>query len=110
MIDSVAWDRLPETRVHGGIRRRSFGTPQMTLVRYDFPPRGVFPRHAHPEAQVTLVLDGTFTFDYGSHAEAYGAGDIVSIPGGIAHEGRAGDHGAVILCVFAPPRPQPPGA
>jgi quercetin dioxygenase-like cupin family protein len=110
VIDSIAWDRLPETRVHGNIRRRMFGTPQMTLVRYDFPSRGVFPRHSHPEPQVTLVLEGTFTFDYDGHADSYTAGDIVAIPGGVPHEGRAGDRGAVILCVFAPPRGQAPGA
>jgi quercetin dioxygenase-like cupin family protein len=109
MIDSIAWDRLPETRVHGGIRRRTFDAPQMTIVRYDFPPRGVFPRHSHPEPQITLILDGAFTFDVGDRAESYGVGDIVSIPGGAPHEGRAGDSGAVIVCLFAPPRTQPPG-
>jgi quercetin dioxygenase-like cupin family protein len=110
MIDSVAWDRLPETFVHGGIRRRTFGTPQVTLVRYEFPSGGVFPRHSHPEPQVTLVLDGTFTFDYGDRSATHAAGDIISIPGGVAHEGRAGDGGAVIVCVFAPPRAPAPGA
>ena len=108
MIDSVAWDRLPVTLVHGNIGRRTFGTPQLTLVRYEFPSGAVFPRHAHPEPQVTLVLDGTFTFDYGSHAVTHQPGDIVSIPGGVPHEGRAGDSACVIVCVFAPPRPEPP--
>lgn len=109
MIDSVAWNRLPEIVVHGNIRRRTFGTAQMTLVRYEFPSGAVFPRHAHAEPQVTLVLDGTFTFDYGNHAASHQPGDIVSIPGGVPHEGRAGNHGAVIVCVFAPPRPDPSG-
>jgi quercetin dioxygenase-like cupin family protein len=109
MINSVAWDRLPEVVVHGNIRRRTFGTAQMTLVRYEFPSGAVFPRHAHAEPQVTLVLEGTFTFDYDSRAAAHEPGDIVSIPGGVPHAGRAGDGGAVILCVFAPPRPAPSG-
>jgi quercetin dioxygenase-like cupin family protein len=105
MVISVAWDRLPETVVHGSIRRRRFDTEQMTVVRYDFAPHAVFPRHAHAEPQVTMVLEGTLTFDYGDAASSHQAGEIVSIPGQLPHEGRAGENGAVILCMFAPPRP-----
>jgi quercetin dioxygenase-like cupin family protein len=104
MVISAAWERLPETLVHGSVRRRRFDTDGVTLLRYEFPPYAVFPRHAHAEPQVTLVLEGTLTLDFGDAASAYGAGEMVSIPGHQPHEGRAGEAGAVILCVFAPPR------
>jgi len=104
MVTSAAWEQLPETLVHGGIRRKRFDTVGMTVLRYEFPPNAVFPRHGHAEPQVTVVLEGALTFDYGDAATSHRAGDIISIPGDQPHEGRAGDSGAVILCLFAPPR------
>jgi quercetin dioxygenase-like cupin family protein len=104
MVISTAWQRLPETLVHGSIRRSRFDTDVMTVLRYEFAPHAVFPRHAHAEPQITLVLEGTLTFGFGDAASSHGAGEIVSIPGHQPHEGRAGDAGAVILCLFAPPR------
>jgi quercetin dioxygenase-like cupin family protein len=107
MIETLAWDRLPETVVHDAIRRRIFTTDTLMVVRYDFPPGAVFPRHAHPEPQVTLILSGALAFHYDDRVTAHCPGDIVSIAGGVPHEGRAGDGGAVILCLFAPPRREP---
>lgn len=104
MVVSTAWQRRPETLVHGRIGRRRFDTDVMTVLRYEFAPHAVFPRHEHAEPQITLVLEGTLTFDFGDAVTSHGAGEIVSIPGHQPHEGRAGDAGAVILCLFAPPR------
>ena len=104
MVISSAWERVPETVVHGAIRRKRFDTEFMTVMRYEFGPHAVFPRHAHAEPQVTLVLEGTLTFDFGDAASSHRPGDIVSISGHVPHEGRAGAAGAVILCLFAPPR------
>jgi quercetin dioxygenase-like cupin family protein len=104
MVISAAWERLPETLVHGNIRRRRLDTDRMTVLRYEFAPHAVFPRHAHAEPQVTLILQGMLTFDFGDAASSHGPGEIVCIPGHQPHEGRAGESGAVILCLFAPPR------
>lgn len=101
---AVNWEALPETVVHGTIRRRTFCTDRVSLVRYEFPPGSVFPRHAHAEAQVTIVLSGVLLFDYGDHADRHEAGDIVSIPANLPHEGRTEAEPATIVCVFSPPR------
>lgn len=103
---AVNWDALPETIVHGSIKRRVFNTDQLTLIRYEFAPGSVFPRHSHPESQVTIVLSGALTFDYGHHQERHEAGSIVAIPGDLPHEGRAGSEPTVALCIFTPPKPE----
>lgn len=103
-VRSINWDGVPEATVHGTIRRRVFETDKVTVVRYDFAPGSIFPMHRHPESQVTVVLAGALTFDYGDRAEQHRVGDVVAIPGGVAHEGRAGDEPTVALCIFAPPR------
>jgi quercetin dioxygenase-like cupin family protein len=104
LIHSINWTALPETIVHSTIHRREFHTDALSVVRYEFESGSVFPSHAHPESQLTMILSGTFTFQFENGREEYRAGDLVSIPGGVAHEGRA-EHGtAVLLCLFAPPR------
>jgi quercetin dioxygenase-like cupin family protein len=95
---------LRETVVHGSIKCRMFHTDRLSLVRYEFPPRAVFPRHAHPEAQVTMVLSGVLMFDYGDRVDRHEQGDLVSIPPNVPHEGRTADEPATIVCVFSPPR------
>ncbi|MFN8058331.1 MAG: cupin domain-containing protein [Vicinamibacterales bacterium] len=101
---AIDWAVLPETVVHGRIRKRTFTTDRFTVVRYDFPDGAVFPWHAHPESQATIVLAGTFTFDFGSYQRDYIEGQVIVIPGGVGHEGRA-EHGpADIVCVLTPPR------
>lgn len=103
-VRSINWSSLPQTPVNDAIGRREFHTDALTVIRYDFEAGGVFPRHAHPEPQLTLIVSGRFTFDFGDHREAYAAGELVSIAGGMPHEGRADDGPAVIVCFFAPPR------
>jgi quercetin dioxygenase-like cupin family protein len=103
-IRSINWSSLPQTPVNEAIGRREFHTETLTVIRYDFEAGGVFPRHAHPESQLTLIVSGRFTFDFGDRREAYAAGELVSIAGGVPHEGRADDGPAVVLCFFAPPR------
>ncbi|MBI2833910.1 MAG: cupin domain-containing protein [Acidobacteria bacterium] len=105
-VQAINWGHLTETIVHGTIKRRVFETDTMTIIRYEFAPDSVFPMHQHPEAQVTLIVSGALTFDYGDRAQRYRAGDIVVIPGNVAHEGRVTDEPTVALCIVVPPRSQ----
>jgi quercetin dioxygenase-like cupin family protein len=103
-VRCVSWDTLPEAVVHKTIRRKVFQTDKLTIVRYEFAPWSIFPRHSHPESQVTMVLSGTLTFHYGDRHQRHEAGEVVAIPGGVPHEGRAGDVPTVALCIFVPPK------
>lgn len=113
-IQSISWSAVPETVVHGSISRKVLHTDKLTIIRYEFAPGAIYPLHQHPESQVTLVLSGALTFDYGDRVERHCAGDLVVIPSNIPHEGRAEEGPTVILCVFVPPRHEaiqpPPGA
>ncbi len=104
VVHAITWEAIPSTVVHGAIRRRAFQTDTVGLIRYDFEGGAVFPRHAHPEPQMTMVLSGTFTFVFDGAVERYAPGAIVAIPGDVPHEGRADDGPVTIVCIFAPPR------
>jgi quercetin dioxygenase-like cupin family protein len=103
-VQSIDWAVVPSSTVHGSIARQTVTSDRFTVVRYEFPAGAVFPRHAHPESQVTLVASGIFTFDFGDATRIVRKGEAIVIPGDVPHEGRA-EHGpATILCVLTPAR------
>lgn len=88
-----------------GILRHVLRTAKATVQEYRFDPGATFPRHHHPEEQITLVIDGqlTFTADEETHDLAAGAWSVTAadVPHGIT----AGPRGARILAILVPPRP-----
>lgn len=103
-VQSANWDAIPETIVHKTIKRKVFQTDKLTIIRYEFAPGSVFPRHSHPELQVTMVLSGALTFHYGDRHQRHEVGEVVAIPGGVPHEGRVGGEPTVAVCIFVPPK------
>ncbi len=78
---------------------------QISLVRMD--PGSEFPRHIHPEDQLTHTLRGSL--DQGVMDKSFSfmaaAGNTVYLPGGMVHSAKMGDTGADQLDVFWPVRP-----
>jgi len=78
---------------------------QISLVRMD--PGSEFPRHIHPEDQLTHTLRGSL--DQGVMDKSFpftaAAGNTVYLPGGMVHSAKMGDTGADQLDVFWPVRP-----
>ncbi len=88
MSDAVAvvsWDDVVTETVAEGIRRQTIHGEQQTLVRYWYAPGAVFPAHAHPEEQITIVLSGTISFTVNEQLVTLGPGQIATIPGGVPH-------------------------
>jgi gluconolactonase len=78
---------------------------QVSLVRLD--PQSEVALHIHPEDQLTTTVRGTV--DQGvmdrTYAESGSAGQVLFLPGGMVHSGKAGDVGVDQLDVFWPVRP-----
>ncbi len=82
---ALAWNDLVADEPVPGVRRQIVNGVRQTVVRYVYAPGAVFPVHAHPEEQVTVVLRGRIGFDVaGEHVEL-GPGEIAVIPGGAPH-------------------------
>ncbi len=61
------------------------------------------PEHSHPHEQIVNVLEGTYELVVDGSAQRLDAGEVLVIPGGAVHSGRA--HTACrILDVFSPVR------
>jgi len=78
---------------------------QISLVRMD--PGSEFPRHIHPEDQLTHTLRGSLDQGVMDKSFSFSAatGNTVYLPGGMVHSAKMGDTGADQLDVFWPVRP-----
>jgi quercetin dioxygenase-like cupin family protein len=101
---SITGNEESVDRPYAGVERRTQNTPGATVARYRFQPAASFPRHVHDQEQITIVLAGQLTFDIGDDVCEMGAGDVVLVPGGVAHGLTAGADGAEIVALIIPPR------
>lgn len=97
-----------ETRAYkelgGGVRRRirSWG-PEIMAVEVAFDAQGEGAVHAHPHAQLTYCLSGSFTFSVGSEQVSLRQGDTLYFPPDVPHGCVAHEDG-LLLDVFTPMR------
>jgi quercetin dioxygenase-like cupin family protein len=91
-----------------GVTRLGFNTEKVSVVRYWFEPGASFPRHSHPEEQVTIVEAGRLTF-YSEGEECHlTVGEWVVARPGAEHGVVASKQGATFLCVLSPARASAP--
>ena len=104
------WNDIPSEEVYPGITRQVVKGERQTLVRYVYQPGSVFPRHEHPQEQITAVLSGTIVFDIDGTVKRLGPGDVAIIPGDTPHGARVdGNEVVETLNNLSPRREQSPG-
>jgi quercetin dioxygenase-like cupin family protein len=108
-VSVVQWDVLPVESPRPGIFRQTLHGDRQTVVRYRYAPGSVFPVHAHPEEQVTMVLRGTLALEVAGEESICGPGTVVVIPGGVPHGARVvGEEEVETLNTFEPRRTSAP--
>jgi quercetin dioxygenase-like cupin family protein len=80
-----AWIDIPAESVFPGITRQVVHGDRQTMVRYVYAPGSVFPIHAHPEEQVTVVVSGRIAFDVDGQRVELGPGEVAVIPPNVPH-------------------------
>lgn len=108
-VQIIAWDTVSTEIVLPGIERQTVHGERQTLVRYRYAPGSVFPSHAHPEEQITMVLRGRIAFDVAGERLVLGPGKLAIIPGGVAHGAAVvGDEAVETLNTLSPRRHDAP--
>jgi quercetin dioxygenase-like cupin family protein len=82
---AVSWANVTAETVLPGITRQVVHGDRQTMVRYVYAPGSVFPIHAHPEEQVTVVVAGRIRFDVDGNEVELGPGEVAIIPPNIPH-------------------------
>jgi quercetin dioxygenase-like cupin family protein len=87
-----------------GLRRRSFDSDSTTISEYIFSPGARFPRHRHPQEQITLVQQGHVDMILAGETKRLRAGDWSILGPNVEHGIVAGSEGAHILAIVVPRR------
>lgn len=98
------FDTEPWTEVDDLLRKKVVDAERMTATRYSFAPGGRFPKHVHPEEQLTYLLTGSVIFTVDGDHHAMRPGDLIVIPPGVPHDATAGPDGAEVLSLVSPRR------
>ena len=99
----ITLSTLEEREMAPGFRARFVHTEHMTLAYWHIRAGATLPDHAHPQEQVTNIIEGTFSLTMEGDTRTITPGDIVVIPSHIHHSGRA-ETDCILIDVFSPPR------
>jgi quercetin dioxygenase-like cupin family protein len=103
------WSSVPTEAVAAGITRQTVQGDRSTVVRYVYQPGAVFPVHAHPEEQTTVVLTGRITFAAGGREITLGPGQSLLVPPDLPHGAWVvGDQAVESINVLSPRRDRGP--
>ncbi len=80
---------IPERELVPGYRVRFVHSQSMTLAFWSVDAGAALPAHSHPHEQVAQVLEGRFELEVDGELLCLGPGQVVVIPGGVPHAGRA---------------------
>ena len=97
------WADLSSQALTESIQRRYITADRVTVARFELKKGGVVPRHAHENEQVSCVLTGSLRFQFDDREVVVGAGEVMQIPGGIAHEVAVLED-TVVMDIFSPVR------
>jgi quercetin dioxygenase-like cupin family protein len=100
----MTFDELPSEQPFDGITRRALTTSRMTITSYVFEPGATFPLHSHAQEQWTLVERGSVEMTIAGEATPMAAGDWSLVDSEVQHGITAGEQGAEVLAIIAPPR------
>lgn len=95
---------LAALRIWNGVYGRVLGGNRVTMAVIELDPSSVVPEHSHEHEQMGVCISGSVTYRVGSEERELDPGATWHIPGGVAHEARAGPEGAVVVETWAPRR------
>lgn len=94
---------LPVREVFPGFRGQFIHTDAVTLAYWIIDAGSPLPEHSHPHEQVVNMFDGELELTVDGVTRTLRGGDVLAIPGGARHSGRALTE-VRVLDVFAPVR------
>jgi quercetin dioxygenase-like cupin family protein len=82
-------NELPEREVVPGFHGRFVHGENFTVANWRIEQDAILPEHSHPHEQATQVLLGELEITMGGTIYRLTPGQVLVIPGGVAHSGRA---------------------
>ncbi len=102
-MSKINLSELPDFAPVAGFRGKLLHSQQMSVAHWTIEAGAELPEHSHPHEQITNLLEGEFVLNLEGTAIKMSAGEVIVIPGGAVHSGRAVT-GCKIIDVWNPPR------
>ncbi len=97
------WTDVPSEQVNADILRKYVTADRVTVARFELKRGGIVPRHVHDNEQISCILSGALKFIFDGHEVTVRAGEVLAIPGGVAHAAEVVED-TVAMDVFSPVR------
>lgn len=99
----IALSQVESRELIAGFNGRFIHSENMTFAYWTIAKDASLPEHSHHHEQVVNMLDGEFELIVDGQPHRLTPGDVLIIPGGVTHSGRAISN-CRILDVFHPTR------
>lgn len=93
---------LPLRSDESGSRYWSVSLKHTMLSYFEVPPHTRFPQHQHESEQITHVLEGTFSFQFGDVVVRLEAGDTIAVHANAPHSVFTEAAGAKAVDAWSP--------
>ena len=97
------WSDIAPEQINAEVLRQYITADRVTIARFELKRGGVVPRHAHENEQVSIVLSGALLFRIDGREITVRGGEVMQIPGSVAHEVEVLED-ALVIDVFSPVR------
>jgi quercetin dioxygenase-like cupin family protein len=97
------WSDVAAEQINPDISRRFISGDRVTVARFELKRGGVVPAHAHASEQVSFVVSGALKFRLDGRDVVVRGGEVLQIPGGVAHEVEILED-SLVVDVFSPVR------
>ena len=97
------WADVLSEQINETITRRFITGDSVTIGRFELKKGGVVPSHAHVNEQISMVMSGVLLFRIDGREIVVKAGEVMQIPGNVAHEVEVLED-ALAIDVFSPIR------
>jgi quercetin dioxygenase-like cupin family protein len=99
-----SWSDIPVEQLNPLLQRQFVHGEQTMLTRFHLAKGCIIPRHSHPNEQISYIVTGALSFDFGEgDVRIVKAGEILVIPGNVPHSAITLED-TLAFDVFAPPR------
>ena len=102
-VEHHRWSDVAAEAINPFITRRYLMGERITVSQLELKRGGVVAMHAHENEQVSIVLSGTLLFRIDGRETTIRGGEVMQIPGNVAHEVEVLED-SLVVDVFSPVR------
>ena len=97
------WNEIPLEQLNPSLARQVIHTERMTLARIHLRKGALVPRHSHMNEQITLLEQGSLTFQLDEGEHLLGPGQVMYTAPDVAHQVEALED-SIAIDIFIPAR------